>query len=362
MSEVCVSDRASQRKDRLRYPCGEAPAPGSALEVAPGVLWQRIPLYNGQTINAWALRDGEGWTVVDTGMSTEAGLAVWQQLLAPEGPLQGRPVTRVIATHLHADHVGMAGWLCSKFDCELWMTQGEYQQANLMHARAAQPMPAQDLAFYERAGWDAQALATVAPMGRYMSPLPACYRRIREGERIRIGEDDWQVLIGNGHSSEHACLYCAPRGLFISGDQVLPLISSNVSVWPLEPAANPMQDWLASLEKVSQAIPDDVLVLPAHDDPFHGLHERLAQLARKRHRALDQLREALQRRELRVVDTFDAVFGRSSFANAFVQQLATGEAVAYLNYLIDRGEACAREDERGIAWYGGAEPHVLQKA
>ncbi|SEB24731.1 Glyoxylase, beta-lactamase superfamily II [Variovorax sp. YR216] len=346
-----MQERAVSRAGTLRFPCGEAPAPGEAREVAPGVLWQRVPLPNGQFINAWALRDGEGWTVVDTGMWNERAIEVWRQLLAVDGPLGGRPVTRVIGTHLHADHVGMAGWLCEAFDCGLWMTRSEYHQARQLQQRSGRPMPGPDLAFYARAGWDDEALRALRPMGMNMSPLPARCRHIGDGERIRIGRDDWQVLVGNGHSPEHACLYCAERGLFISGDQVLPLISSNVSVWPSGPDANPMQDWLASIGKIGRCIPDDVLVLPAHNDPFRGLHARLEQLARKRHRALDQLRDALSQTDMRAVDAFGTLFGRKDFDNVFVQRLATGEALAYLGYLVRNGEVVLRTDVRGVCWY-----------
>ncbi|WP_286612410.1 MBL fold metallo-hydrolase [Variovorax jilinensis] len=325
-----------------------------ALEIAPGILWQRLPLPSGQTVNAWALRDGDGWTVVDCGMSNEPALEVWRRLLSPAGPLEGRPVRRVIGTHLHADHVGMAGWLCAEFDGELWMTRSEYLQASLLQARSGGLMSASELSFYARAGWDAAALGALQPMGRHMAPLPTRYRRIRDGECVRIGDDDWQVLVGSGHSTEHACLYCPARGLLLSGDQVLPSISSNVSVWPSEPGANPMQDWLASLAMLRRVVPDDVLVLPAHHDPFRGLHGRLAQLERKRHRALDRLRDALEQADRRAVDCFETLFGRKEFASVFVQQLATGEAVAYLHYLVDRGEAVVHEDVHGIAWYRDA--------
>ncbi len=338
-------------RSALQFPCGEAPAPGEAREVAAGVLWQRVPLPNGQTINAWALRDGEGWAVVDTGMATEKAMEVWRRLLSSEGPLGGRPVTRVIGTHLHADHVGLAGWLCGEFDCELWMTRSEYQQACLLELRSARPMSPKELAFYARAGWSAGSLQGLRPMGRQMSPMPVGFRRMQDGDRIRIGEDDWQVIVGSGHSPEHACLLCRERGLFISGDQVLPLISSNVSVWPSEPDADPMQEWLESIERIAQDVPADVLVLPAHDDPFRGLHARLQQLAHKRHRVLGQLRDALAQASLRAVDCFPALFGRPGFDNPFVQQLATGEAVAYLAYLVAQGEAGMEVDAAGVGWY-----------
>ncbi|MET0542309.1 MAG: MBL fold metallo-hydrolase [Variovorax sp.] len=362
MSDADVQDCVVPRLPALRFPCGEAPEPGHAREVAPGILWQRLPLPSGQYVNAWALRDGASWTVVDTGMSTERAVNIWCQLLAREGPLGGLPVTRVICTHLHADHVGMAGWLCREFDAELWMTRSEYLQASLVQLRSGMPVPAPDLSFYQRAGWEAAALGALRPLGRNMSPLPVRYRRMVDGEHIHIGGDEWRVLVGNGHSTEHACLYCAARGLLISGDQVLPLISSNVSVWPSEPGANPLQDWLESIEKIRRSVPDDVLVLPAHHDPFRGLHTRLDQLARKRQEALDKVRESLGQTDRRAIDLFATLFGRKDFENVFVQQLATGEAVAYLNYLIGRGEARVRDDAHGVAWYGHASPRVVDEA
>lgn len=351
MTEALAPQRAQPREPALLHPCGSAPEPGHGLEVAPGVFWLRVPLPAGKTVNSWALRDGEGWTVVDTGMRTEPAVEAWRHLLSAQGPLAGRPVTRVIATHLHADHVGMAGWLCSTSGADLWMTRGEYLQARLLQTDSDQPPAAQDLAFYRRAGWEAPALDAYRPMGRNMSPIPSQYRRLRDADRIRIGGDEWQVVVGSGHSPEHACLHCPDRGLFISGDQVLPLISSNVSVWPLEPQADAMGEWLASIDRIHRSVPDDVLVLPAHDDPFHGLHARLDQLASKRHRALDLLREALGQRSLRAVDAFEPLFRRREFENVFVQQLATGEAVAYLNHLVQRGQAVVREDQAGVAWY-----------
>ena len=355
MTVECLPERVAKREAILSFPCGDAPAPGSTNEVAPGVLWIRIPLPSGQFVNAWALRDDEGWAVVDTGMSTGPARETWQQLLSPAGPLHGRSITRVIGTHLHADHVGLAGWLCEQFACDLWMTRTEYLQACRLELKSDRPVPAKELAFYRRAGWDAETLAAHRPMGRNMWPLPPSFTRIADGDVVRIGADDWQVLVGSGHSPEHACLYCAERGLLISGDQVLPLISSNVSVWPMEPGADPMRDWLDAIEKIRRLVPDDVLVLPAHDDPFLGLHVRLDQLAHKRHKAMARLRAALAAAPLRAADAFATLFGRQKFDNVFVQQLATGEAIAYLNHLVQRVEIVVRDDDEGVAWYQGVD-------
>lgn len=337
----------------LRYPCGPRPEPGAAREVAPGVLWLALPLPKGTFFNAWAVRDGDGWTVFDTGMSTPAAQAAWRALTAPGGPLQGLPITRLIATHLHADHVGLAGWLQEQYECPLWMTRTEYLQAQVMVAQSARPVP-EALHFYRRAGWDAARLAAYEPVSRSMAPLPGSFRRIVDGERLRIGEHEWEVVVGSGHTPEHACFHCPALDLFLAGDQVLPLISSNVSVTHLEPEADPLRGWLDSLAMLRQRIPDSVLVLPAHDDPFLGMHARIDALADKRHRSLGRVREALVQAPRRAVELIPALFGRASFDDTFVQMLATGESIAYLNYLIARGEAAVADDGEGIAWYRAA--------
>lgn len=337
----------------LRFPCGDAPAVGAVTRIMSGVLWTRLPLpTSSMTVNVWAVREGAGWAVFDTGMYSDAAKAAWQALAAPGGPLGGPP-SRVFATHMHADHVGMAGWLTREHGCELWMTRAEYQQARILVGDKDRDVPPEVLAFYRHAGWDAAALASYRPLGRHSAPLPESYRRLQDGQRLRIGEYTWQVIVGNGHSPEHACFHCPEAGLLISGDQVLPLISSNVSVSPMEPHADVLADWLASIEKLRTLVPDDVLVLPAHGDPFHGLHARLDRLAQKRHQALQRLRPWLAKKPRRVVDTFEPLFGRARFADFFTLQLATGEAMAYLNHLVARGEAFSAFDREGVPRYRG---------
>lgn len=344
---------SSELVPALRYPCGDAPQPGQGREIAPGVLWLRIPLPGRTTshVNSWAVRDGAGWAVFDTGMHNEAAVAAWEALLSPAGPLAGEPVTRVFCTHLHADHAGMAGWLARRFDCPLWMTCAEYLQCRLMAANAWRDVPPSEKDFYLRAGWTEEEVAGYRPLGRNMDGLPESYRRLRDNETVKIGGHAWRTVVGSGHSPEHACFHCEALGLLISGDQVLPLVSSNVSVLPGEPEADPMGDWLASLGKIRREVPDDVLVLPAHDDAFYGLHARLDRLADKRHQALDRLRKDLAQGPRRAVDTFGALFGRGSFSDPFVRTLATGEALAYLNHLVALSEVRVRRDAQGADWY-----------
>jgi glyoxylase-like metal-dependent hydrolase (beta-lactamase superfamily II) len=180
-------------------------------------------------------------------------------------------------------------------------------------------------------------------------PLPDSYRRLQDGERLMIGEHEWCVVVGTGHSPEHACLYCRDLQLFISGDQVLPKISSNVSVFPTEPDANPLADWLASIEKIKREVPDDVLVLPAHNEPFRGLHARLDYLAAGHERSLARLRDYLNEPK-RAVDVFGALFSRP-INDPQLLNLATGESVAHINYLLRRGEAVVGKVVEGVVWY-----------
>ena len=339
-------------KHGLAYPCGAAPAAGSAKELAPGVWWMRMPMpFALDHINLWALRDGDGWALVDTGVWSTDTAGAWRQLFA--GVLDG-PVTRVFVTHMHPDHIGMAGWLTRKFGCRLWISRLEYLSCRSLGADTGREAPDDGIAFYRRAGWNDEAIENYRTrfggFGKLIYALPDSYRRLHDGEDIAIGAHRWRVVVGTGHSPEHACLYCPELKLLISGDQVLPGISSNVSVFPVEPDANPLADWLDSLDKLERTIADDVLVLPSHNQPFRGLHRRISALRDSQLRALDRLRQALQQPQ-RVVDVFGALFSRPITADNMLMSLATGESVAHLNYLLARGEVTMSINADGCAWY-----------
>ncbi|MFD1554997.1 MBL fold metallo-hydrolase [Paraburkholderia silviterrae] len=337
----------------LTYPCGTPPERGEAREIARGVRWMRLALPMSLAhINVWAIEDHGGHTLVDTGLGNEDTTENWRALLA--GPLSAG-VARVIVTHLHPDHVGMAGWLTREHGCRLWMTRTEYLQCRMLAGDSGQAAPDEAVAFYRRAGWDEAAIETYRKrfgnFGRLLTPLPASYRRMRDEEVLAIGKHEWQVVVGAGHTPEHACLYCPSLKLFISGDQVLPRISSNISVLPSEPDADPMADWLDSLDALRRRVPDDVLVLPAHNEPFTGLHTRLTRLETSQRRALERLHATL-REPKRAIDTFVTLFGRAiAPEDASTYGLATGESIAHLNYLVNRGMARRYEDDSGVAWY-----------
>lgn len=337
--------------ESLIYPLQSAPVPGEAIEVAPGVLWLRMPLPMALNhINVWALADGDTWTVIDTGMQTTETVSAWQSAFS--GPLQGRPVGRVICTHMHPDHVGMAGWLTRRFDCRLWMTRLEYVTCRMLAADTVREPPADAVRFYRAAGWDEAALedykARFGGFGKRIYALPDSFRRVTDGDEIAIGGRTWRAVVGRGHSPEHLCLHCPQLGLMISGDQVLPRITSNVSVFPTEPQADPLADWLASIGEIARRVPDDVLVLPSHNEPFRGLHARLGQLSAWHEEVLGRLREAL-REPKRATDIFDVIFRRR--VGLSLLTFATGEALAHLNCLIQRGQVVCEPDADGIAWY-----------
>lgn len=341
-------------KPQLIYPFDSPPQVGDAMEVVPGVVWMRLPLpFKLNHINVWGLQDDDGWAVVDCGTRTDDALTAWRKFFVTA--TDQRPLTRVFATHMHPDHVGLAGWLTRKFNCRLWMARQEYLSCRVLAADSGREAPEDALAFYRRAGWSISAIddykARFGNFGKLIHALPESYRRIQDGDGIRIGANDWQVIVGTGHSPEHACLYCAELRLLISGDQVLPRISSNVSVHPTEPDANPMQEWLDSLAKIRRMVPDDVLVLPAHNDCFRGLHARLDYLVASQEYTLNQLRQDLQQPR-RAIDVFRTLFGRHiDESDGALLNMATGESLACLNYLVHRGEISRELDQAGVAQY-----------
>lgn len=344
----------------LTYPYPDPPAPGAAIEVAPGVLWLRSPLPMALNhINLYALRDGEGWMVVDAGLNYPAAIEGWEAVLA--GPLEGRPITRVLCTHMHPDHIGLAGWLCARFDAPLLMSRLEYVTARMLLSDTGQPAPEEGAVFYRAAGWNeaqiADYRARFGMFGRAVAPMPQSYRRLIAGQTLTVGGAEWRLVGGDGHSPEHICLWREADGVFIAGDQVLPRISSNVSVWPTEPEADPLTDWLNSLDRLRALLPAETFVLPAHGEPFTGVHARLEALTRGHQVSLTRLERALAAPK-RAVDVFSALFGRP--IGDGLLGMATGESLAHLNYLTTNGRAVRTRDADGVDWWTATETEPLQ--
>ena len=344
-------ETAAREERGLTYPFGPPPEPGEAVEVGAGVLWMRLGMPIALNhINVYAIRDGGGWAIVDTGLNLPGSREEWERLLA--GPLGGAPVTRVICTHMHPDHIGLAGWLCGRFGAPLVMTRLEYVTARMLIADTGRPAPEEGAEFYRAAGWDPVQLegyrTGYGQFGKVVSPMPAGFIRMREGDRLSIGGEGWRVVVGEGHSPEHACLWRESGGIVLGGDQILPKISSNVSIWPTEPHADPLGDWLESLQRMKTVFPDDVLVLPSHGEPFRGIQARLDALIRGHQTALRRLERTL-RTPSRAVDVFPALFARP--VGDGVRGMATGESLAHLNYLLHRGRAARTRDADGVDWW-----------
>ena len=351
MTDVSLTQppEGGETRRGLDYPLGRwHPEPGALHEVARGVFWLRMPMpFSLDHINLWVLDGGDHWVIVDTSIPADSCKDVWRGVLAR---LEAeKPVRDVVCTHYHPDHIGLAGWLCRKTGARLRMTQTEYLMARMLLADRRDEPPEDALRFSEKAGYSEAQLSEMRAegwgrFGRAVHPLPDSYTRMAEGDVLRIGERSWRVVVGSGHTPEHACLVDDEGALMIAGDQVLPRITSNVSVHATEPMANPLGDWLASIEKL-RGLPDTLLVLPAHGFPFRGLHERLDQLEADHLKKLEALRRFLGEKPRRAPETFDVLFGRPIGEREF--GMATGEALAHLRWLETEGQAVRTEQDGG---------------
>ncbi|UOA28142.1 MBL fold metallo-hydrolase [Pseudosulfitobacter sp. DSM 107133] len=339
----------------LRYPWPEPPEHGTAIEVAEGVLWFRMPLpMKLDHVNIYALDDGDSWTVIDTGFALGQTRKLWQQILS--GPLAGKPVGRVIVTHHHPDHIGLAGWFQSEHGAELVTTRTAWLTARMLVLdEQASPLP-ESLAFYRSAGMDPEIYnqrVSERPFNfaDVVAPLPLGYTRIQQGQTIRIGGRTWDIHMGNGHAPEHATFWSRDDNLVLSGDQILSSISPNVGVHATEPMADPIGEWLEACERLEPLARPDHLVLGGHKLPFTGLPTRMRQLIDNHHGALKRL--------LAYIDTpksatecyaplFKRKIGEAEYGLAMV------EAYAHLSHLYQTGLATRSLREDG-AW-------VFQKA
>lgn len=342
MSNTCES---------LVYEFDVSPETGEAIEIMPGLKWLRLPLpFLLQHINVWLLQEGDAWVIVDTGLNTSATRNVWRNIFRTT--LNSEPVSRVMVTHLHPDHVGCAGWLCQHFNIELWMTQSEYLLCRVLVADTGLPAPPEGVRFYRGAGFTEEQMSLYMDMfgsfGKVVAPLPNAFNRLHHDRSVHIGGYEWQVITGHGHSPEHACLFNHDQNVLISGDQILPTISPNVSVYTTEPTANPLKGWFESLKRMKKRLPDDVLVLPAHGKPFRGVQVRLDELIDEHETGLVKLLEAC-REPKRAVDVFPALFkGKIDDKNRI---MAAGEAIAHLNYLVYQRVMHNQTDKSGVTWY-----------
>jgi glyoxylase-like metal-dependent hydrolase (beta-lactamase superfamily II) len=341
-------------ESQLHYPFDDRiPDPATRIEVAPGIFWVRMPLpFALDHVNLWLLRDSfdgrDGWTLIDTGISDRVIRGLWERLIVEQ--LEGLPIVRVLCTHTHPDHVGLAEMLTSRFEAPLWMTAAEYAFGRILCAGKPGANGDSAAAHYRRHGMEPAFVDEVRNRNRnYFASLvpamPLSYTRMIEGQRVRIGERTWRVIIGLGHSPEHASLYCAEDRLLIAGDMVLPRISTNVSVFDIEPLSNPVQWFRDSLKKY-QACDEDTLVLPSHGRPFSRLHVRLRQLDEHHQERLSMLLDACQEAPVCGAQAVSLMFRREFDTHQMT--FALGEALAHLHALWYAGEVARFVGADGI--------------
>jgi len=318
----------------LTFPHPDPPAKGETIEVAPGIHWARLPLPMAlDHVNVYLLDGEDGWTIIDTGMKTRDAREGWEALFA--GPLSDKPVKQLIVTHNHPDHIGLAGWLCEKTGAPLVTTRTSFLYAKMLQLDGWDELPADAVKYYKRAGFgptEMQRAQNRAAFGfsKVCAPLPLGFVRIVEDDVLRIG------------AAEHAMLWCEAEGLLISGDQVLPRITSNIGVYPTEPEGDPLGDWLHSCAHLRDRLPADLFVLPGHNEPFTGVGIRLTQLLDHHAETLAALEDFLSEPRT-TIECFDVLFDRKITEQ--LQGFATVEAVAHLNHMLRTGRATRREED-----------------
>lgn len=354
-----------QNQNNLEYPWDEHPAPGTTLEVVPGVRWLSMPMPGSLShINLYLLEDDDGWWIVDTGLSTPNVTELWHQIF--DSQLDGRPVVGVICTHMHPDHIGQAAMITNHFHCPLYMTRAEYYQARAFSGSGGSHHSSWlGQEFYSRAGMPSDYLEELAQMwskrsaeGMSMPDMPSGYERLEDGQTLSIGGNVWRVMVGSGHSPEHACLYSAALKTMISGDQILPIITSNVSVHPTEPNANPLKDWMDSHDEFLST-PADTLVLPAHNLPFHGVRERLRELISHHDDRMLAIEEACVEPQI-AKDLLPVLFARELDPRQMM--MALGEAIAHLHLLMHRNRIQRTLHEDGVYRFLSIDPDLKRRA
>ena len=334
MTPATVKVLAPASAPTLEYPFTTPPAHGETIEIRPGCLWLRMPLpFALDHINLWMLEDGDGWTLVDTGVNLPTTHEAWNKIFDRLGAC----IKRVIVTHCHPDHFGLAGWLTRRFGVALWMPQAEFLGGHAMYAETSGYSTALTLELFKAHGLDADRQRGIGQRGNSyrlgVSEPPTHYRRIFNDDVITVGRHRWKVIMGYGHSPEHAALYSDSLGVLISGDMLLPKISTNISVWPIEPESDPVKLFLNSIDKF-KSLPANTLTLPSHGLPFFGMHGRIAQLHRHHEERLKETMEKCSEWTT-ANDLMPILFRRTLDAHqAF---FAMGEAIAHLNHLLHEG-------------------------
>lgn len=344
----------------LDFPVAAPPAAGQALAIAPGILWLRMPLpFALDHINLWLIEDGDGWTLVDTGYGDAPTREAWARHFA--ATVADKPIRRIVVTHCHPDHLGNAAWLAARFGCAVTMTTGEFLTAHAIVDGRASHGYRDTCELFRRHGLPAGDVEQLAARGgtfRLGVPeMPAAYERMLHGDRLAVGGEAWQVLVGHGHSAEHASLFAPALHVLISGDMLLPRISTNVSVWPSEPDGDPLGRFLTSIAAFD-SLPPGSLVLPSHGLPFRGIPLRVAQLRAHHDARLAELHTAIAAGSAAAsaAEMIPVLFPRD--LDLQQRYFAIGETVAHLNHLWRQGRLIRTSGADGALRFSAVSRHT----
>lgn len=348
---VSIKTSVPRRPDpNVVYAFSDVPGEGRPVAVGPGVWWLRLPVpFSLGSVNIWLIEDGGGFCLVDCGLNGEKSRAAWAPYV--DGWLNGRPITRIIATHFHPDHIGAAAWLVERTGAHFLCPRTEYQFARMLALESGEQLNETARWFYTRAGAPADMLEQFTARGnvyrKAVPNLPPCFERIQNGDLLTIGGRGWRVYTGGGHALEMAALWCEELGLFIAADHILPTITPNISVWQTEPEADPLSEFLETIEGFRLMLPFDALVLPSHGKPFTGLHQRIIALTEHHEDRLDEVVEACASEVQTAADITNMLFRVDLDANQW--GFAIGEAIAHLHKLMVDGRITRHIGTDGVA-------------
>lgn len=349
ISRPATADMTTASGRPVTFPIETPPAAGECIEVAPGILWARLALpFRLNHVNIFLIEDGDGYAAVDTGIADDRTKDAWLALLA--GPLKGKRLTRLIVTHHHPDHIGLAGWLCSEFGIPLLTSQTGFLACNNISLSPNALGAEAYRAFYRAHGMNQQTAEMVSTQGNYylrmVTPLPLTFFRLVAGEKLTIGTRVFDILSGDGHAPEQIMLYDASEKLLLAADQVLARITPNVSVWAVEPDGDPLGLYTRSLGAIAANLPEDTFVLPGHELPFYGLQTRISEILAHHEERCGIILSAVRERPMTVADLVPVLFPRTLDPHQL--SFAFSETHAHVNLLIHRENLVWDRDAEGI--------------
>lgn len=305
-----------------------------------GIYQVRLPLpFRLNHINSYAIKGREGWWLVDTGLNTELNRQVWQQFMTQEG-ISHRDIRAIYITHAHPDHFGAAGWLQGLTSAPVFISDVDEAAIQRIWQGKDQKMVDAVSEMFNSNGMPTlltkDATKEMNALAASTQPLPR-FSTVKYSSTVRLGDFEYRTLLTPGHSDGHICYFNEEFGVLLSGDHLLPKITSNISLWP-NAQPDPLDNYLQSLQdnlRLSVA-----LALPAHGHPFNNVKERIHELLTHHQERLN-LMKGLVTGDDTVYSICKQAFGEG--LNAHEVRFAMAETAAHLMYLVHRGELVVEE-------------------